>query len=323
MRKNGGTMYRFAVALLALCSLLWSCAQKQAGPPLVGIINDAPPNDPILTSFKTSMTEAGYEEGISIRYLYNGYAGNGQEHVNAEVRRVLAGKPRALLALGSPSIRGILSVTQEKMPATVFATPEDPVAAGFVQSLRHPGGRMTGICARTSTAKILEWLRTIAPGMRKVFVPYDPSIDVSLFEIRALRESRIPVDFEVTPLAASFPDGVAAALATMPKGSAIFIIPTPHGIDGFVKAAMARGIPIFSYSPPHLEQGALFTFSRDFASEGRQAARLMGMVLKGVSPGEMPVETADYLLSINLEAAAALHLHIDNEVLKLADRIVR
>jgi putative ABC transport system substrate-binding protein len=75
--------------------------------------------------------------------------------------------------------------------------------------------------------------------------------------------------------------------------------------------------------PNHLEQGAVVTYTTDFFVIGKQAARLADQTLRGTKPANLPVETAETFLNINLKAAQAIGLDIPDSILRQADTIIR
>jgi putative ABC transport system substrate-binding protein len=72
-----------------------------------------------------------------------------------------------------------------------------------------------------------------------------------------------------------------------------------------------------------VEQGALVSFGVDLSNVGRQAARLADQILQGQSPAELPVEQAEFSLTINLKTAEAIGLEIPDEILSQAGRLIR
>ena len=118
--------------------------------------------------------------------------------------------------------------------------------------------------------------------------------------------------------------GVVAAIATLPKATAILLIPTPRlasRMSVMRKLAVERGIPIGAYSFP--VEDVLFTYGTNQADQGKQAARLAEQVLKGKKPGDLLVETAEYFLRINLKTATAIGLNIPDGLLRQADMVMR
>jgi putative ABC transport system substrate-binding protein len=113
---------------------------------------------------------------------------------------------------------------------------------------------------------------------------------------------------------------VTAVIETLPKDAAIFMIPTPSlPMDGILEAADKRGLAVGS----NLEMGALVTYGTDSFAIGKQAAGLVDQVRQGTALGDLPVETAEVFLGINLKAAKAIGLDIPDDILRQANTVVR
>jgi putative ABC transport system substrate-binding protein len=50
---------------------------------------------------------------------------------------------------------------------------------------------------------------------------------------------------------------------------------------------------------------------------------LVDQLLRGTAPADLPVETADYFLTINLQTAEALGLDVPDDMLRQADAVIR
>jgi putative ABC transport system substrate-binding protein len=87
------------------------------------------------------------------------------------------------------------------------------------------------------------------------------------------------------------------------------------------EAGLKLGIP--SFSSLLLDEAVLLTFTGDFSSAGRQAARLAQQIFKGTPPSDLPVETSEAFLRLNLQTAEAIGLTIPQEVLSQANSIIR
>ncbi|MBI5409633.1 MAG: hypothetical protein HZA14_09740 [Nitrospirae bacterium] len=106
---------------------------------------------------------------------------------------------------------------------------------------------------------------------------------------------------------------------------AIFILNSPFiisNIDLILKSAIKHGLPTASGAGQY-KNGVLITYGQDHFNSGKMASRLAHAVLQGASPGDMPVETTEFFLGINLQTAGAIGLEIPDNVLQQADFIIR
>jgi putative ABC transport system substrate-binding protein len=175
--------------------------------------------------------------------------------------------------------------------------------------------------------KGLEWLLTIAPGTKRVFVPHNPDDKSSVIGLNALQKATAAYRVELIVSEIYTLEEVAAIGEYIPKGvDAVFLLPDNlviARITDFVRIAEERTLPLASVIYPHAKAGALMGYGFDSASIGQQAARIANQVLNGVRPADLPVETPEFYLSINLKTAQAIGLDIPDDVLRQADQIIR
>jgi putative ABC transport system substrate-binding protein len=223
-----------------------------------------------------------------------------------------------------PALRAKQAVEGMDIPV-IFAPAVDPVEQGLVESIRHPGGNVTGIQAGNTFPKALEWFYKVVPQATKIHIFYNPEDAVSISSIAQLPETAQALGFELSLHEMHAREEVVAAIEALPKDEAIFFIPTPslEPTGDLIQLALKHGIVAGSSTSPHLEAGALVTYGTDIVSVGKQAARLVDQVFQGTAAGDLPVETSEASLSINLKTAEALSLNIPDEILRQADTIIR
>jgi putative ABC transport system substrate-binding protein len=276
----------------------------------------------MLTGFKAQMATLGYVEGHNVTYIYHGLLENDPEVLGGEVKRLADQKVDLLLTLGTPpTLAAKRAGTGVPM---VFASVMNPVKQGIAESVSHPGGNMTGVQVIDGAPKAMEWLLTLAPGTQTVYVPYHPDDRVATAIVRSLPEAASRLGVALTLDKVYTPEAAMAAMATLPKDAAILFIPTPGlapHLHAMRKFSIARGIPAGAYSFP--VEDVLFTYGTKQVDQGKQAARLVGQILKGKKPSDLLVETAEYFLRINLKIATAMGLDIPDAILRQADTVIR
>jgi putative ABC transport system substrate-binding protein len=313
------------VWVVVFALLLMACGgATQAQTFTIGVVNYFPPLDPVFDGFKAGMAESGYVEGENVTYIYNGTI---EPHViDREIESLLAQDVDLLFTMGTlPTLRAKQAVKGTDI-AVVFAPLINPVEEGVVESIRHPGGNVTGVQNGNTLPKALEWLLTIVPGTTKVYVPYNPIDKVSVTSAALLYDAAFTLGVELVLDVVDTPEEVVAAIETLPGDVAIFIVPVPSiesHVSDIIKVATERGIAVGSNNPHHVEIGALVVYGVNLFSMGKQAARLADQALRGTDPADLPVETAEYFLTINLKTAQAIGLNIPDEMLEQADTIIR
>jgi len=201
-----------------------------------------------------------------------------------------------------------------------------PVEERFIESLTHPGGNLTGVRAAESLPKALEWLSKIVPGLKKVWVPFNPDDNVSVVDMHYLEEAASPLGIEFITRKVSSVEEAVTVIGDLPKDiNAIFLIPSPTldpGSGKLSRAAKGRGIPMGASIL--LDKSILITLTSDFMDAGKRAARLAQRIHRdGVKPADLPVETAEIKLIVNLKTAEEIGLDIPDNILSQATTIIR
>jgi putative ABC transport system substrate-binding protein len=290
----------------------------------IGVVNYVPVLDTVFEGFKAGMAERGYVEGENVTYIYNGVVEPKPEAVDREIKSLLDQKADLFLTLGTlPTLSAKKAVEGTEIPV-VFAPVINPVEEGAVESISHPGGNVTGVQNGNTIAKAMEWLLNLVPGTKTIYVPYNPKDEVSVTSIKPLPEIASALGVELVLGEVHSQEEAMAALETLPKDTAIFLVPAPSlEQNALIEVAVKRGIAVGSTNLSLLETGALVGYGASFAAMGKQAAGLVDQVLKGTKPADLPVETAEYFLNINLQTAKAIGLDIPDEILRQADTIIR
>jgi putative ABC transport system substrate-binding protein len=156
-------------------------------------------------------------------------------------------------------------------------------------------------------------------------VPYNPDEEVLIAVLGDLDEASSQLGVELLLGEVRSVEEAVAAIESLPEDvDAIFRIPSgtlDSRNDELSQAAIERGIPMGASLP--LDEAVLFTLAGDLFDTGRQTARLANQIRQGARPADLPVETAEFSLTINLKTAEAIGLDIPDEVLLQADTIIR
>lgn len=201
---------------------------------------------------------------------------------------------------------------------------------GLVQSFARPGGRITGVTdlRLELDPKRLEIFHEMVPGLKRVLYLYDPTNASSVARAKVYHNAAHHIGIELIEKKVRTEEEARATLARVRKGEVDGILrpaSSSLNIPGFIlEAAAQRAIPTMFNSAFWVERGALASYGPDVYETGRQAARLVDKVIKGVNPAEIPVEVNTKIeFAINLKVAKALGLKIAPEVLYRADRLIR
>jgi putative tryptophan/tyrosine transport system substrate-binding protein len=287
---------------------------------VIGVLSHASLTLPALDGLKEGLSALGRREGDrdGVVYKFSGPLPL-PEAMASETRRLLAEKVDLVVALSTPAALAAAPITEAAGVPLLFAPSSDPVAAGLVKSIPRPGRPITGVTFGPQEPRRLEWLVRLAPKVHTVWFPYapdDPSPRATLARLQPVAD-RLGVTLMAVPL--RDPAELAEALEHLPpEVDALFVPPDAMIADQIAMlaaAAAARRLPL---TVPHrggVARGALFSWGFDLHALGRQAARLADQILAGTAAADLPVETAEAKLSINLATAELIGIDIPDDVL--------
>lgn len=328
MRRGLVTALACVLAAAAMGAAVVSSAQwrEQKRQITVGIIQFSSVDDQTAAGFKAGLSEAGFREGVSVTYEHGGPAGS-KERLSTLVNQAVERNVDLIMVSSTPAARAVVDATRSHPVPVIFAPVNDPLGAGIVPDLAHPGGHVTGVRLPLGDDLRLQWLKRIVPKARTVLTPYVPTDKSSLNTVAAISASApaLGLDIKLAPVS-SCVDVQAALQQNAGVAHAVFL---PRDslveacIDGIVATARQLRIPVAAPSVTQVRRGALFSYGFVHEQIGRQAARLAVQVLRGVSPGDLPVETAENHLAVNPKAAAAIGLALADDVLVQADIVER
>jgi putative ABC transport system substrate-binding protein len=207
----------------------------------------------------------------------------------------------------------------------------DPVGNGFVASLAHPGGNITGIStlAPELSGKQLEILKEVVPQLSRVAVlgnSTNPGNALALREVeRAAGTFKVKLrnldileskDIEAAFRAASKAHDEAALVLGSP------VINSQRG--RLIDLAIKNRLPAIYYTAEIVEAGGLMAYGVNRNDLTRRAAAYVDKILKGAKPADLPVEQpTKFEFIVNLKAAKQIGLIIPPNVLARADRVIR
>jgi putative ABC transport system substrate-binding protein len=211
-----------------------------------------------------------------------------------------------------------------------FVTVPDPVGAGFVDSLARPGGNATGftIFEYGISAKWLELLKEMAPGVKRVAVLRDAAITAGIGQWGAIQTAAPSLGLEISPInlrdANEMERGVAA-FARSPNGGLIVTASALTLVHRKLIIALAarHKLPAVYHRRVMVTDGGLISFGPDIVDHYQRAAGYVDRILKGEKPADLPVQApTKYELVINLKTARALGLDIPTTLLARADEVI-
>lgn len=325
--KNKSMLTLIACSFVLFSALLIACGNKQSKMYTIGVINVVPSLDYSVKGFKEGMAELGYIEGKNIRYIYDG-ATVDITKIDAKVRSLVDADIDLLVCLTTTATKAAKKITAGRNLPVVFFNVTDPVGAGIVNSLRQPGGNITGVTFGLQEVRRLEWLLRIAPHIKKIYVPYNPDDKSPVLSLRMIEKIAPKLGIELITRKFRSHEELIPAVINIPKNAnGVFLLPDSllfTRIEDIVNTANTLGLPTSGATIDFVKtRNVLTTYGYDQMRTGKQAARLADQIFQGTRPSDLPVEIAEFYLAINLKVAKRIDLDIPDNLLKHADIIIR
>jgi putative ABC transport system substrate-binding protein len=186
---------------------------------------------------------------------------------------------------------------------------------------------MTGITTGAGESLRFEWLLRIVPNAKRVYLPYNSTDASASGALKGFQATADKLKVELVLKEATTADAVKAAIADIPSDvDAIFIGPDSlvgAAFADWAQAAIDHKLPISGSSASHVQAGMLLTYSYDNVASGQQVATIADQILKGTKPADIPVQTSEFFLTLNLKTAQAIGLDIPTDILQQAKTVIR
>jgi putative ABC transport system substrate-binding protein len=292
----------------------------------IGVLINRPGPGVNDEAFLAGMRDLGYVEGQDFVMEYRW--GSGQEDRLPVLAAELAAlKVDVILAAGAQTIQAAKAATSTI--SIVMAAVNDPVARGFVASLAHPGGTITGLTLASEdiAAKRLQMLKEVAPRASRVAVLVSPLGDpVREALTTAAKPLGIRLQFIVAPERAQDLESAFAAM-TADRAEALYVDLNPRTTNmgqAIVDRAARQRLPAIYETKGFVDAGGLVAYGPSVPDMYRRAAGYVDRIFKGAKPADLPVQQpTKFDLALNLKTAKALGLTIPQSVLNLANEVIQ
>jgi putative tryptophan/tyrosine transport system substrate-binding protein len=292
---------------------------------LMALAADDPEGQARIKVFEQGLNELGWSVDRNLRIDYRWGAGDTNRY-RSYAAELLALAPDVVVAAGSAAM-GALQATRS---VPVVFVQDDPVGAGFVESLARPGGNATGfsVFEYGISAKWLELLKDFAPQIRRVAVLRDTAIAAGAGQLGALQSVAPSLGIELRPVAVRDPGEIERTITTFARennGGLIVTagagVATHRGV--IIKLAAKYRLPAVYAYRYYVADGGLMSYGPNNIDQYRSAAGYVDRILKGEKPADLPVQApTKYELVINLKTAKALGLEIPPTLIARADEVI-
>lgn len=302
-----------------------SCQKKKVY--TVGIINFVPALEENVRGLKKGMTELGYVEGENINYIYDD-SNRDNDSLEKIARDLVDADVDIIVPVTTPATLVAKKVTADVKIPVVFMTVTDPVGAGIISSLKQPEGNIAGISFGIQEEKRVEWLKKIAPEIKNIYVPFNPDDKSPVLALSKIESVIKSLGVNLITRKTGNQKELDYAVKNIPSDAdAVLLLPDGFlstRIDELIQLAIERRLPVSGANIDVVKNHeALMSFGFDQQLCGKKAARLVVQIIKGAKPSDLPIETPEFALAINLKVAKKINLEIPDNILRQANILVR
>jgi len=315
----------------------WSLAARaqQTGERMrrIGVLSTFAESDPeaqsLVEALDQTLQELGWVEGRNLRIDRRWAAGN-PGRIEGFVKTLIELEPDVFVAHGTPAVSALQKQTRN-IPI-VFVQVTDPIGAGFITNLAHPGGNITGFTTYepSMVGKWGEMLKEMAPAISRIAFLFNPETAPYV-----MRYFQGPLETSARSLGlqpSSSPvhntseiESAITALARAPGGGLIMMPDTFNIVHRERIIALARQNKLPAISPYRfvVAEGGLISYGLDLIDLFRRTGGYVDRILRGAKPAELPVQApTKYETTINLKTAKALGLAVPDKLLATADEVI-
>ncbi len=321
--------------LVAVLVLALAAPVAQAQPPAkvftIGYLSHSSGISQNEEALRQGLREVGYVEGQNLVIEWR--FAKGDLSLHPKLAAGLVGlKVDCLLTVGVSPTRAAKEATRT-IPIVMANASDDPVRQGLVASLARPGGNVTGFtdAAADLAGKRLALLMETVPTAKRVAIlgHGSPAGTAQFTQFKATEAAALRLGVPLKSLPVRGPEDLKPAFHAARASGADALIVVSFGFvvnhkEQIAELAIRHRLPVMTTVPSMVEAGRLMSYAPDFLDHyRRRVPRYVDRILRGATPGDLPVEQPMKLeLLINLKTAAALGVTIPPSVLLRADRVL-
>jgi len=319
----------FILALGGLAARPFAARAQQGKMPIIGFLHPGFPDgigSPAFSALRDGLRDVGYVEGETVKIEARWARGEPETlaHLTQELIQLHVD---VLVPTARPSIEAARAATTD-LPIVANDLESDPVASGYVASLAHPGGNLTGLFldAPTLCGKWLQQMSDIVPAAKKIAVLWDST--TGSYQLDAIKTAATAASIDVIVMDFRDHAGLDAALeAGLKQGpQAVIQLGSPLTRQAGTRTAQilsthhTPGISQFRTFP---DGGGLMSYGPELFDLYRRIGPIVAKILRGARPADLPIERpTKFELVINLNAAKALGVTIPSLLLATADEVI-
>ena len=293
----------------------------------MGRFESARANGANMDALLRGLKEAGYTEGKNFVIDYRSADGRPERFADlaAELARA---KPDIIITRGSIAALAAKAATTAPI---VMASSADPIVAGIVKSLAHPGGNVTGVTNFTLdlAAKRVDLLRELLPPGSSFGVTFNFGNPIDATHRRVIEKAARSAGLQPIVFDVRDAQSLERALEMSVERHVGALILNLEGAtlsrrDAIVGFAAKHKLPVLFSARDGVDAGGLMSYGPDYPHLYYRVASYIDKILRGAKPGDLPIEQpTKFNLVISAKAAKAIGLAIPRELLLRADEVIQ
>jgi putative tryptophan/tyrosine transport system substrate-binding protein len=300
-------------------------AQQRDKMASVGVLLNSPLTSLHYQAFRQGLRDLGYVEGKNIAIVAKAAEGDLDRFPDL-ARELVGANVDVMLVGGDQGLRAAKEAT-DTIPIIVAAC--DPLDS-LVVSIARPGGKATGLTCITSelAGKRLQLLKELVPSLARVAVLYNPGDRNKEWEYTHSQKAAGNLNLTLQAYEARSSVEIDKAFARIADDQAQALIIFADGLmvahhKKLADLALANGLPAMFGFREFADAGGLISYGSSQSGMWRRAASYVDRILKGSSPGDLPIEQPTrFELVVNLKTAKALGLEIPPNLFARADEVI-
>ena len=303
-------------------------ARAQQQIPLVGFLNgqSAGGYAHVVAAFKQGLNETGFVEGQNVTIEYR-WADQHFDRLPELAADLVRRQPTVLVATGG-SQRAVIAAT--KTIPIVAGFGGDPVRLGYVASLNHPSGNVTGVTIFSADleAKRLELINEVVPRGEIIGYLFAPVFDFSDVGRREVESAAQRIRRDIRIVEVSKDADLEKAFTTLAELKVGGVLMASGALfnnlrDHLLALTTRLKLPAIHESREFVAAGGMMSYGTNVPEVYRQVGIYTGRVLKGEKPADLPVlEPTKFDMAINLRTAKALGIDMHTSILLRASETI-
>jgi putative ABC transport system substrate-binding protein len=321
------------VALGCLVAVLAAAAQQPAKVVRIGMLaagSYGPELARNLETFRQGLHDLGWVQGRNLVIEFRSAEGNVAQ-LPALAAELVQRQVDIIVTLGGAAVTRAAKDATSTIPIVMLSTP-DPIEHGFITSLAHPGGNITGTASLHAEVgqKRLELLMEAVPGVSRVAVLHNRANPAAVAQLHETQGAAQALGVELLLLEPHSPDELESIFAAMTQAGAgaLLVLPDPFFLQRHLSHIIAlvqqHRLPAMYPWRMYVDAGGLMSYGMSLREAYRRTAYYVDRILQGTKPAALPVEQPMYFeLVVNLKTAQAMGLTLSPTLLFQANEVLQ